>query len=67
MELSQQEKEKFESKMKNYNYLRQNRVSYWQAIYTAIIVTALLLILDFITRYFFKISDEKIPKMTVLK
>lgn len=50
LKIDEQKMQEFRDRMQSYNYLRQNRVSYWQAIAIVFGTSAVLLLIDLIAK-----------------
>lgn len=46
--ISKQQMQEFKDKMDNFNYLRQQRASHYQGIYIALLVAAIVLLVDLV-------------------
>jgi len=48
MKIQEQKMQEFRDRIQSFNFLRQSRVSHWQAIYTGLLITAIILFVDLI-------------------
>jgi len=59
-QISEQKMQEFRDRMQGYNYLRQNRVSYWQAIAIVFGTSAIILLVDLI------VKDDMLIKLILI-
>ena len=50
MKLSKQQEQYFKDKIENYKYVQKDRVSFYQGVYIALLVSIIILLVDFIPK-----------------